>query len=542
MSQARPRLTLLSQEQIDEVHEASLRILLERGVRVDSERARRVLAGASGDAHLEDGRVRLERGVVEWAIRVSPPVVEVHDRHGALAFRLGDDRTRFGVGATNLWYQDPLTDELTPFSRARMSEGVRLAQALPNYDTISTLGVPRDLPPSVADLYAVLDMIANSTKPLVLLVSEERAFPAALDLVEELHGRGGRCFVIPYLNPITPLVINAGTSDKLLDALERGLPVIYSSYGMAGMTTPLSCAGTLALLNAELLAGLVLSQLAREGAAVVLGSLPMFFDMKTVIDFCDPQTHLINLACAEMMAHYRVPHVGTSGSGEGWGPDLLAAAPLWTNQLTSVLGKVGLCPFVGSSLSSKAFSPALTVLGDDVIGQARRVAEGFTVDADRPWSERDARGAAQGRPLPAGSDDTRALSGGVLSRHLPPHRPREVGGTGPARGRPAGARARPRSARRGRAARRPRRATGPGRAVPPGTRPHRIGLRASWLQGLQRTRTADRPGSRTKPGRRPERRPSLSKAQAASRTRRPEPASAGSRSRPPGFHRCSGCR
>jgi len=343
MSQARPRLRLLSREQVEEVHEGSLRILLEHGVGVDSERARRVFAGASGEVHLEDGRVRLERGVVEWAIRVSPPVVEVHDRHGAPAFRLGDDRTRFGVGVTNLWYQDPLTD-------------------------------------AVADLYAVLEMIANSTKPLVILISDESLFPAALDLVEALHVGDDRPFVIPYLNPITPLRINQGTSDKLLDALERGLPAIYSNLGMAGMTTPITCAGTLALLNAELLAGLVLSQLAREGAGVILGSLPMFFDMKTMVDFCDPQTHLIDLACAEMMAHYRVPHAGTSGSGEGWGPDLLAAAPLWTNQLTSVLGKVGLCPFVGSSLSSKAFSPALTVLGDDVIGQARLLGKGFAVD------------------------------------------------------------------------------------------------------------------------------------------------------------------
>ena len=149
---------------------------------------------------------------------------------------------------------------------------------------------------------------------------------------------------------------------------------------MAGMTTPITCAGTLALLNAELLAGLVLSQLAREGAPVILGSLPMFFEMKHVVDFYDPQTFLLNLACAEMMAHYRVPHAGTSGSGEGWGPDLLAAGTQWMNQLTSVVGRVGLCPFVGSSLNSKAFSPALTVYGDEVIAQARLFASGFAVD------------------------------------------------------------------------------------------------------------------------------------------------------------------
>lgn len=378
---AQPRMTLLSPDQIEAVHEGSLRILRELGLRVDSERARRVFARAGPDVHIDGDRVTFARDLVEWAIRVSPATVDVFDRRGAHAFRLGEDRTRFGVGVTNLWYQDPQTDGLSPFQREHMVKGVRLSQSLQSYDVISTLGVLRDLPPETADLFAVLEMAANSTKPLVLLISDESLFPAALELLGAVHGDvGAKPFVIPYLNPITPLSINEGTSDKLLDSIDRGLAPIFSNYGMAGMTTPITCAGTLALLNAELLAGLILSQLAREGAPVILGSLPMFFEMKHVVDFYDPQTFLLNLACAEMMAHYRVPHAGTSGSGEGWGPDLLAAGTQWMNQLTSVVGRVGLCPFVGSSLNSKAFSPALTVYGDEVIAQARLFAEGFAVD------------------------------------------------------------------------------------------------------------------------------------------------------------------
>ena len=107
----------------------------------------------------------------------------------------------------------------------------------------------------------------------------------------------------------------------------------------------------------------------------------MYFDMKTMIDFYDPQTHLIDLACAEMMAGYGLPHAGTSGSGEGWGPDLLSAGAAWLNQVTSVMGRVGLAPFVGSTLNSKAYSPAMTVYGDEVIGAARLFARGFPVDA-----------------------------------------------------------------------------------------------------------------------------------------------------------------
>jgi trimethylamine---corrinoid protein Co-methyltransferase len=227
----------------------------------------------------------------------------------------------------------------------------------------------------------VLEMVANSTKPLVLLISDEHLFPRVLEMLELIHGDvGDKPFIIPYLNPVTPLVVNDGTTDKLLDSIEHGIAAIYSNYGMAGMSTPITCAGTLAMLDAELLAGLVLSQLAKEGAPIILGSLPAFFEMRTMVDFYDPQTFLINLGCAEIMAYYGVPHAGTSGSGEGWGPDLLAAGNLWTNQLTSVIGKAGLVPFVGSSLNSKAYSPALTVYSNDIIGQVRSFADGFSVD------------------------------------------------------------------------------------------------------------------------------------------------------------------
>ena len=251
------------------MHEGSLRVLRELGLRVDSERARKVFAKAGPGTRIEGDRVTFEREVVEWAIRVSPPAIDVFDRRGRLAFRLGEgqEATRFGTGVTNLWYQDPQTDEIAPFHREHLVSGVRLSQKLGNYDVVSTLGVLRDLPPAVADLYAVLEMVANAEKPLVLLVSDESLFPAVLELLEAVHGDAGhKPFVLPYLNPITPLSINEGTSDKLLDSVARGIPAIYSNYGMAGMTTPITCAGTLAFLNAELLAGLVLSQLAREGA------------------------------------------------------------------------------------------------------------------------------------------------------------------------------------------------------------------------------------------------------------------------------------
>lgn len=375
-----PTLTLLSEWQIAQVHDFSLRLLETVGVRVDSAPARQLLIRAGGRVPGDERRLCLPRELVEWALQVAPRQVEVYNRRGEFAFRLPGP-ARFGIGVTALYYQDPLTDAVTPFTRRHMAAMVRLGSALPSFDVISTVGIVQDVPANVADLYAVLDMVANTTKPLVILVSDETAFRPVLDLLEHLHGDlSARPFVLPYFNPISPLVINQGTVDKMQATIERGLPFIYSNYGMAGASTPITPAGALSQLNAELLAGLVLSQLMKEGTPVILGSLPAYFDMKGMGSFYDVQSYLIDLACAEMMAHYGLPHCGTSGSGMGWGADLIAGGHQWLNHLLSCLGKVGLAPFVGDNLDSKAFSPTIIVLADEIIAQARLLAAGFVLD------------------------------------------------------------------------------------------------------------------------------------------------------------------
>jgi trimethylamine--corrinoid protein Co-methyltransferase len=102
--------------------------------------------------------------------------------------------------------------------------------------------------------------------------------------------------------------------------------------------------------------------------------------MKTMVDFYDPRTMLLNLACAEMMVHYMIPHAGTSGSGNGWGADLLASNALWINHLTACLGVVGMAPFVGGVLGSKVFSPTEVVYSAEIIEQALAFARGFPMD------------------------------------------------------------------------------------------------------------------------------------------------------------------
>jgi trimethylamine--corrinoid protein Co-methyltransferase len=377
-----PTIKVLSQENIHQIHEDALVILSKAGVRVESDRALKMLAKREG-VSVSGDRVTFERETVEWAIQSAPSHFAIFDRLGEPAFQFGGDRTRFGIGCTTLHYQDPISGKTVPFHRKHMVEMVRLGHALPNYDTVATIGIIQDIHPDIADLYATLEMVANTTKPLVILVSDDELFLPTLEMLEHLTGDlGNKPFVIPYVNPITPLVINQGTIDKIFASVERGLPVVYNSFGLSGVTTPMTPAGVLVLLTAEQLAGLILTQVIKESAAVSLGFLPSYMDMQSMVNFYDPISHLLNLAGAEMMSHYDIPYSGMGGGSPGWGPDFMAVATYWMNHLPALMGKVDFIGFVGDTMTAKVFSPVNVILGHEVIAKAIKFSQGFDLDEE----------------------------------------------------------------------------------------------------------------------------------------------------------------
>jgi len=375
-----PKINVLDEEHINQIHEYALTILAQTGLKVESEKALKLLAGHSGVKASGD-RATFEREVVEWAIQAAPSYFDVYNRLGEHVFRMGDDRTRFGIGCTTLHYQDPISGKTVPFNRKHMVKMVRLGHVLPKYDTVATIGILQDIPPDVADLYATLEMVANTTKPLVVLVSDENLFPATLDMLEHLTGKlAEKPYILPYFNPITPLVINRGTSDKMFATIERGLPFFYNSYGLSGMTSPITPAGVLAMLVAEQLAGLTLAQVIKEGTPIVLGFLPAYIDMQSMVNFYDPTSYFLNLAGAEIMAYYDIPYSGTGGGATGWGPDFMTAASYWMNHLPALMSKVDFVGFVGNTMTGKVFSPVNVVMGHEIITQALKFAEGCTLD------------------------------------------------------------------------------------------------------------------------------------------------------------------
>ena len=381
----RPHLEFLNKDQINEIHRYSISILENTGIQVESKSALKIFE-KSGAVKIKNDVAFIQAELIDHAIKQAPPNIEVYNRNGDVAFQLGNKKgnnTHFGIGVTNTWFQDIETSKVEPFTRKHMQYSTQLGNMLENYEMVSTLGIPSDVNAEKSDLYSTLDMYANTIKPLVLLISGDDKINEVFDLLSFLHGDiSTQPFCIPYVNPITPLVLNKSTTDKMMATTEAGLPLMYSNYSMYGGTSPITEAGSLALLNAELLAGLVFSQLVKEGSKIILGSLPAAFNLSTMGSQYTPTSYLLNLACAEMMNFYQIPHCGISGSNNGRGADLLASGDLWQNHLSSCIGKIGCAPFVGGNFDSMAFSPTTVVLSNHIIGKAKKFATGFNLNEE----------------------------------------------------------------------------------------------------------------------------------------------------------------
>ncbi|MDO9301078.1 MAG: trimethylamine methyltransferase family protein, partial [Anaerolineales bacterium] len=156
MNNVRPRLTMMTQEQIQEAHKNVLKVLGETGVRVDSPAMLQMLELKLG-LRSQDRIIKFPPEVVEEAIKSAPKMIDVYDRRGEHKLKLGEDRLRFGVGVTALFYQNPVDEKLDIFKRKNFQDLVRLGSSLKYYDVISTVGIVRDVPEYLTDLYGSLE-------------------------------------------------------------------------------------------------------------------------------------------------------------------------------------------------------------------------------------------------------------------------------------------------------------------------------------------------------------------------------------------------
>ena len=399
-----PRLTMLSHEQCDAIHHASLEILRRTGVRIYHVEALDLLRQTDAviteelrEAHgSRQALVRFPPGLVGWALKQAPPRIALCRRGSdQVAVALEGRLVHFGTGSDCPNYLDPRSGDRRPFTFADVADCIRVVDALPELSFCMSMGIPSD--PSDSSGRSLLTanaycqqfalMLEHTSKPIVFVCDDRADCETIAAMAATAAGGMERLRLNPtlllYSEPSTPLKHSESATGKLLYMAEQALPIVHSPAPMMGGTAPVTMAGGLALGNAEVLSSLVMHQLKHPGAPFVYGSGLHHMDMKTTISvYGAPEFQLARVAVAEMGRFYGLPTWGYAGHSDSCAMDEQAAADAASSVLVALLAGNNLVHDVGYLEAGLSTSPEMIVFTAEMIAMMRHFMGGMSLDAE----------------------------------------------------------------------------------------------------------------------------------------------------------------
>jgi trimethylamine---corrinoid protein Co-methyltransferase len=362
------RLTIWDADACRRVHEATLEVLVETGVEVRYAPAVEVLARAG--ALVEGTRVRIPAGLVDDALASAPRSWRLKPRGGDTApLVLDAAHSYFGTGSDVLYLADPDSGERRRVRKADVEGMAALCERLPNIDFVMSMGLPDDVPQAVDDLSQVDAMLRGTRKPLLVAPRDGHI----LGRIKEMAALAGEAdsFGI-YAMPVPPLLFDEDGASKIIACAKLDVPCIWAPAANAGTTAPASIAAVVVVANAEVLAGLVLSQAVRKGAPFVWGAGVGAMNMRTMVDvYSSAHVYQGHQAQTDLARWYGLPSFAYAGHSDSKSLDGQWSAEAALTTMLGALSRATLLHDVGYLESGLQSSYESIVAGDHLISYAR---------------------------------------------------------------------------------------------------------------------------------------------------------------------------
>jgi len=381
---ATPLFRVLSDDQIEDIYLAALQVLERTGTRVYHDEALALLREAG--CQISDGNlVRIPSGLVKSCLASTPERVTIAGRDRAKRVTLEYNKVYFGTGSDCPFILDPYTEERRRYTFADVYNAAKIAEALPNIDFHMSLGLTSDVPLKSYDRHQLLAMLKGTTKPFVITAVDKNGLADQYEMACLAVG-GAEEFAraplfVVYIEPSSPLSNSKEAVEKILYSAEVGIPAIYTPCPICGGTGPATLAGLLVQSLAEGLIGIVLSQLKKKGAAVILGGVVSILDMSTMImPYGAPEMVLLSAALTEVCRWLRLPMFSTAGCGDSKVLDEQAAIEATVSIAMAALSGANLVHDVGYLESGLVGSFDMLVMSDEIISMIKRIVGGVVVD------------------------------------------------------------------------------------------------------------------------------------------------------------------
>lgn len=378
--------TLLSQEQVERIHTASLEILEKDGMLVRNENARSIFTRYGCQVDNQTQIVKFPPSIVENYRGMLPATFTFYGRDPIYDRTIPQDGPVIVTGSSAPDIIDPLSGRPR---RSRSDDIARIAhliQELPAYDVFSISTLADDAPTDQFTLARLYPSIKFCLKPIRSTTKDMNDIQLVMRLLFAITGgeeayRAHPFITHHYCPVVSPLTMDQFSTEALIFFVNQGLPVYPSIVPNAGLTSPMSMAGTLTQGNAEFLAISVLMQMVQQGAPTIYATLPTVADMRTgAYASGGIECGMLHMAFAQMARFYHVPYGGYIGLSNSKLNDTQSGYETGMSTLAGVLAGADMLNMGGLLDALKIFDFSKAVIDDEIGMMLKRVKRGIRFD------------------------------------------------------------------------------------------------------------------------------------------------------------------
>lgn len=380
------RFEILTKNQVEKIHETSLRILEEIGLDFCYPSALEVFK--KGAVKVDGQRVFFPSRLVEAQIKKAPSRFTLHARNPKNNVVIGGSNTVFAPGYGAAFVTD-LENGRRQATLKDFENFVKLTGASASQDVLSgTVVEPTDAPYETRHAQMIYTAVKYSDKCVMGSTMGARAASDCIQMAAILFGGRDQIESAPgimgIIGPLTPLKYDARMLGALMEYAAAGQPALIASLAIAGATGPVTLAGNLALQNAEVLAGIVLAQLVREGTPVIFGGASSNAEMRNgTLSIGSPEMAMNTAATAQMARYYKLPVRGGGAVCDAKSPDAQASYESMMNlSMAQACGINFVLHSAGILESFNCMSYEKFIIDDEMCGMAKRIQRGIEVNPD----------------------------------------------------------------------------------------------------------------------------------------------------------------
>jgi trimethylamine--corrinoid protein Co-methyltransferase len=386
---ARKRETeLIDMEGFRRIHDASLDILEKDGIRIYSRAALDLLK--EHGAIVDSGKMvaRIPKSLVEESVRSVPKELELGARNPKYDLKLDGSNLYITFDGCGVQTYDLVTGKKRPARKQDIIDEGYLSNILPGVGYMTPSLAPQDVPLHAHVLHGVEAAFSASEK-FVMSESTTTGAEARLQIEMAAAVAGGRDKLAKKPNlaaiicAVPPLNLDGGGSDATMEFARAGVPVMMMSMVEAGVSGPITLAGTLALSNAEIMAILTLTQCAKKGARAIYGSVLSTMEPRTGGYVSGaPEAVLLTAAIVDLAKNYKIPsQAGTFGTNALLPGSQAATEHCLTTLLAAQRG-ADMCNGFGLLEASTVLSFEQLMLDYDIVTEVLYISKGIDVSDD----------------------------------------------------------------------------------------------------------------------------------------------------------------